>query len=1014
MEVVNDVLKKVEDQDIINGTFTIQEGITTIGNGAFEGCKLLESITLPKNITMIGEESFSGCSSLKNITLPENITTIGIATFYDCSSLESITLPESITTIGEFAFSGCSSLKNITLPESITKIEDRTFRGCKSLENIIIPEGVTMIGEGAFSYCRSLENITLPKSLETIEPKAFRSCDNLNELTTPWGKIDISTIQLRTIPAYYLYLYVNSILKEKYDEEDFMEEYMNPLYYNEAIYQENSIAKFKNLFYKMRKTYDINPILFSRLSLKTTEQFNLNTWNKIKSVFFFDNNLTDNIDMIEAFSEMIEIFGIFENDSNKDKRIEVFKQFIENKPYRLTDSKLDILRETSGNQLLEYFSEVSTPYYILTPPSRPIPDEFSLYLGIRLSEEKVQKIKKLSGNYGKRINDFIKENYTKKPKIEYELKEVFYDDEYINLLLFNNDIIGHVNCSSLHRMFDGCKKEFNEEFYNFFMDNLIFILNDEKIQSNLKNIQNKFDKIKKHYLNTSGIQDITLKQAMDYLENETFDYRDGNYELSQDVKKAGVNSQEAFNYYQEVFERNDVRKLSSLVKRSNIYEIDGYTIKAELLRSDDSFSMLVGETNYTNCCQVFGGVGHNCMAHAVNSDDGGIFVTRLLKDGEWILLTQSWDWQNNNVYCHDNIEGTSYLKNDKNLRKAIAKVFELDGKYIIEKSKKEVESYIKTRRKIIEKSLSATKKQELEELRQLEQREIIRVVTTGSGNDDLGLSNYFKQKLNVNTLIIESNLGISYLDKKKYQLSHFQPVNYNSSQVYFNNKESAYTDSNKVQYIIAGSIENLCLGKLEPLVPIYRDDRRIVLEPGENIRNYTTKKIKNMEKLSYPDNMMTHQNSSQYDFEDSHIYLGEDWYLIYEENDDNTIYISDLAKIKPSLDDELSVQNQEIMNIIFDLVKRYDKVQADLKEDTSYLLFLINKKLGYLEQIGEDISYSFMNQGLKGTVSEKEQQDILKNSKIIKEKKNPEQIMHRITFKKGRRLEQENINNKKI
>ena len=130
-------------------------------------------------------------------------------------------------------------------------------------------------------------------------------------------------------------------------------------------------------------------------------------------------------------------------------------------------------------------------------------------------------------------------------------------------------------------------------------------------------------------------------------------------------------------------------------------------------------------------------------------------------------------------------------------------------------------------------------------------------------------------------------------------------------------------------------------------------------EKKESIRNYSVQKIKNIENKVYNNKMLVYQNMNIRDFDNSNIYLGEDWYLVYEEREDNTIYISDLAKIKPNLIDEAGIQNKEIMDIIYSLVKKYDQVEADLKEDTSYLLFLANKKLGYLEQIGDDIQYPF-------------------------------------------------------
>lgn len=180
-------------------------------------------------------------------------------------------------------------------------------------------------------------------------------------------------------------------------------------------------------------------------------------------------------------------------------------------------------------------------------------------------------------------------------------------------------------------------------------------------------------------------------------------------------------------------------------------------------------------------------------------------------------------------------------------------------------------------------------------------------------------------------------------------------------------------------------------------------------EKKESIRNYSVQKIKNIENKVYNNKMLVYQNMNIRDFDNSNIYLGEDWYLVYEEREDNTIYISDLAKIKPNLIDEAGIQNKEIMDIIYSLVKKYDQVEADLKEDTSYLLFLANKKLGYLEQIGDDIQYPFNSFDEAKILSEDEQFSILKRAKEIKEKGNPNNIMHKITFKKGKKLENSDI-----
>ena len=939
--------------------------MASIGSSTFKHCESLESITLPDSVTSIGKYAFSDCYLLKSISIPESVTSIGKYAFKNCQSLESITIPKSVTNIGDHAFSYCKSLRLVTIPGSVTSITNSVFWACRLLKSVTILEGVTNIGVRAFALCSELESVTIPDSVTNIMD-AFTDCFSLSQLITPYGDVKINN---DNVTESYLYLYANSILKDKYSnfDEFVSNDYIENLMNSDSIHTEDAIIKFKSLFYKLRKNFDIPNVLFESLSLEETEMFDYGVWNEIKNLVNIDD-----IEIGEAVSEMIAIFGLFESDNGARGRLHDYMDFIHNKNVVFTD-----------NIMPDDTEAVKYTYYKLKSDVI-IPEEFNIDLTQDLTENEMKNIKRLTGNYGKRINDFVKENYEMINNTGYKIIN--------NVECFNYEG-NFVNYSTLHRMFDGCNKKFDIDFYDFLIKYMDTILKNEVYQRRIKDIQKNFQSMKAYYKLHAGTNDVTLKQAINYVENIWFNnIHEGNLEFAKEVKKAGVASQEAFEYYQKLFELNDKRKLSSLIKRSNIYEINGYKIKTELLRRDDSFSMLVGETNYTNCCQVFGGIGHNCLAHAVNSDDGGIFVTKLITDDSEILLTESWDWQNNNVYCHDNIEATPYFKNNKNLNDVVAKTIELDALEIIRKSKEEVEKYIIERRNKIEKSLLSKreKDRELEELDRLEKREVIRLVTVGNGNSDLKLSDYYS-----NTINVANN---NTYNNQTFTLSHFQPVNYNSTQVYFNSQKSAYSDANSTQYIIAGSVEELSLGKLEPLVPIYRDERRIVEECKGSIRDYTLHKIKQMEEKIYPEDMQLYTDSDS--LEDSHIILGEDWYLVYEEKDNNSIYISDLARMNPELEDEKGIQNKEIMNLLNNLLETYDTIEADLKEDTSYLLYLMNKRLGFLEQIGEDTRYSFGDRSNSTTVSEANQADILKNIKQIRQDKNPELIMHHVVFKK--------------
>ena len=136
----------------------IEDGVTSIGANAFDGCSGLTSITIPSSVTSIGEHAFYGCSGLTSITIPSSVTSIGAYAFSGCS-VTSITIPSSVTSIGAHAFWGCSGLTSITIPSSVTSIEKYVFSGCSGLTSITIPNSVTSIGTSAFSGCSGLTRV---------------------------------------------------------------------------------------------------------------------------------------------------------------------------------------------------------------------------------------------------------------------------------------------------------------------------------------------------------------------------------------------------------------------------------------------------------------------------------------------------------------------------------------------------------------------------------------------------------------------------------------------------------------------------------------------------------------------------------------------------------------------------------------------------------------------------------------------------------------------------------------
>jgi hypothetical protein len=201
-------------------TLVIQQGVTTIGDGAFYNCRDLTSVTIGNSVTTIGTDAFSGCSGLTSVTIGNSVTTIGDDAFYYCSGLTSVTIPNSVTSIGDYAFYYCSGLTSVTIGNSVTSIRSSAFYGCSGLTSITvdgsntayssnngvlfnknqttlircpegktgsytIPNSVDTIGEGAFSYCYSLTSVTIPNSVTTIGDYAFYYCSGLTSVTIP-------------------------------------------------------------------------------------------------------------------------------------------------------------------------------------------------------------------------------------------------------------------------------------------------------------------------------------------------------------------------------------------------------------------------------------------------------------------------------------------------------------------------------------------------------------------------------------------------------------------------------------------------------------------------------------------------------------------------------------------------------------------------------------------------------------------------------------------------------------
>ena len=190
-------------------TYSIPQGVTSIGSCAFCRCTKLTSVAIPNSVTNIGDCAFQNCRNLLNLTIPSSVNKIGDFSFFNCTSLSNITIPDSVKNIGsaicqgseyyndtlnwsndvlysghhlleaKTSISGSYSIRNGTIC-----IADGAFECCRKLTAITIPSSVTYMGVHAFDECSGLIRVTMGGALN-IGAAAFSGCSNLQKMTIP-------------------------------------------------------------------------------------------------------------------------------------------------------------------------------------------------------------------------------------------------------------------------------------------------------------------------------------------------------------------------------------------------------------------------------------------------------------------------------------------------------------------------------------------------------------------------------------------------------------------------------------------------------------------------------------------------------------------------------------------------------------------------------------------------------------------------------------------------------------
>ena len=161
-----------------NGTVTIPNSVTKIGEGAFANLEGLKTIIIPGTCKEIGTNAFRNNTTLEKVVMQDGVEIIGLNAFSNCSNLENVQMPDSITYIKGSAFYKDNKLSSITLSKGLKQIDNFAF--CNTgLAEIRFFDNLITINAAAFESCSNLETIYISKSIENIDGTVFNSCPNI-------------------------------------------------------------------------------------------------------------------------------------------------------------------------------------------------------------------------------------------------------------------------------------------------------------------------------------------------------------------------------------------------------------------------------------------------------------------------------------------------------------------------------------------------------------------------------------------------------------------------------------------------------------------------------------------------------------------------------------------------------------------------------------------------------------------------------------------------------------------
>lgn len=153
----------------------LPNSVHKIGSLAFMGSRL-HQVAIPSSCVSIGLSAFASCHHLTHLQIDNGVKTIGIGAFMDSAVLQRVKIPSSCTTIKMYAFARCHMLNTVEIENGLRSLGGGAFGGCTSLTQISLPRSLQRMDDLVFLGCENLQSVSVPSSMTKLPKHTFDGC----------------------------------------------------------------------------------------------------------------------------------------------------------------------------------------------------------------------------------------------------------------------------------------------------------------------------------------------------------------------------------------------------------------------------------------------------------------------------------------------------------------------------------------------------------------------------------------------------------------------------------------------------------------------------------------------------------------------------------------------------------------------------------------------------------------------------------------------------------------------